>query len=115
MLKLTDDELEANRSLPSFQEALQKIQERKANAERALAEIDPECPGAEPILTKTGFECPKCGLVLEYGEPNENNNHQRLMRTRHWNHEGNPFTENGMWGKAASSYDDDPSDWYMNH
>ena len=114
MLGLTNDELEALRSMPSFREAVATVKQARAEAEAKRLAESGFCEGAESIREKTGYRCPKCGLFLEYTDrPNENKNHEILMRGHHWNRPNrpgaNPFTENGHYGKAAGG------DWYMDH
>lgn len=114
MPDLTKDEYNALISLPGFQEALKAVREAKAAKEAQRIKDSGLCEGADPIREKTGLKCPKCGLFLEYTDnSNENKNNGILMAGRHWNRpdrpNANPFTSNGMYGKAAGG------DWYMDH
>ncbi len=123
-LSLTSDEIRAIREMPEFHKQLKKIKKLRAKADRERAaekaRLAP-CPGAAPIADGLTLRCPKCDLTLVHDDTVGNlyRSHLILMRSRHWNRpdrpDANPFTGNGMWGKAASSYDDAPGDWYMNH
>lgn len=121
MASLSDDEIEALRSLPAFQKALKTVTEiREAEERDAKAEWDAEhkyCPGTmNPKVTKKSVKCKRCGLKLRLSSFGVVDVSARVgaLKRPHWNHVngGNFLREDGLSGKAAAAAD---GDWYGSH
>lgn len=121
MALLSDNEIEALRSLPEFQRALRTVVEIRESEERdAKAEWDAKhkyCPGTDnPKVATKGVKCPKCGLKLNLKDYSHSSiaSLSDALRYEHWVHAGggNPFHRTGLSGKAAAAAD---GDWYGSH
>ena len=121
MATLSDEEIEAIRSLPEFQKALNRVLDiRKAEERDAKAEWDAKhkyCHGTlSPKVSKKGVKCKRCGLKLQFDSYSAVDVSALVgaLKRPHWNHVdgGNYAREDGLYGKAAAAAD---GDWYGSH